>query len=487
MVYTEKSLSREKLETDILSEKVVVLGCYNGILNTGLLYYIYSNKNLYILKNLYIIKEIIYKYNNFLIYDFNLNNKNKEIIIRNNIKILKNKEIINNIKDRNNNIIEYIYRNLNLNYIDIRGLYYISTGNSLDKNELLKINSFQEIFQKLQTFNLIHSKNNIIPTVGLLSEFGLLISQYYKSLFHQFHSNISTVDYKAYLLRVNLFQELKNNGICVNGNFINQILLDEKSKNILKDKNKKLYNTILNFSDNDKNIIYPEYYLDRTPTGRVMSSYKFTNMMALNKSDITRKLIKSRFHKGRLFDFDFDGMQLRIISNLIGFDIPSECKAHKFMASYKLNIDYKAVTEEQIKEAKEAIWKVVYGEENIPNFSDKLHKFIKNNILESKTPLGRKIKKSLGNHYRLNYFINEYEVDYITLVLLQISNYIKEENLKMVVSMYTYDGLVIDCPPEEFNNIKDIKNIAENVLASNIYPVRIKIGKNFKDMEKYNG
>lgn len=379
----------------------------------------------------------------------------------------------------------YLYDTLdnivtNSEVIDTNALFYSIFKTELNESNLNKDNILLKILDdKIHSF--IRSRNNKHAILPLT-----IISEYYFELFKSLDSFITEYkyaqnnpEYISYIIRKNAFKLMIESGIHTNRNLLDAI---NESDSVLDTSTKKTVD-ILNSSEDA--IIYPTFNFARTPTGRVISSYKHLNMMALNKSDDTRLFFNSRFPDGYLVEYDYDGMHLRIIANILNFDIPLDIPAHKYMASIFFEKPIDRVTPEDAKESKKKIWSILYGNSYFDHkFMNKIARFKEYRVFKTRTPLNRKIDLSIDEDKRFNYFITKYEVDYITLALKNVSKHIINNRLKMRPILYQYDAILFDIPPDEISKLPEITKILEESIEGITLKVRMKAGKNYKRMTK---
>jgi hypothetical protein len=366
------------------------------------------------------------------------------------------------------------------NIYDMNGLYYSYTQEQLTLDDILVDDvELQFTKQKIDLFYRTHPTNTI-PPITILSEYYYKLFLSLTDTFDLIENEVSTAEYTSYLKRKNVFQTLNTDGISINKNLIDAVLSDEESVTEIKDTQAfRLMNTL----QYESSIIHPKYYFSRTPVGRIMSSYKKINMLALNKKDLSRCLFNSRFENGKLVYFDFDGMHLRLFSNLIGFDIPLDVPAHKFMTGYLSGVDYETLSDEAIKIGKRKTWQYMYGYEHDDiEFCQLADEFKRTKLSKAVTPLGRFVHDNIDESKKLNYHMQKYEVDYITIALQKIIDYITANNLEMKVVLYEYDGLMFDIPKHEFGEAGVLKQILETTLDEYQMKVRMFSGTNYSDM-----
>ena len=225
-------------------------------------------------------------------------------------------------------------------------------------------------------------------------------------------------------------------------------------------------------------------YNPLTITSRPSNTFKGTNYAALKKDDGVRSRFISRFENGKLCQLDFDGYHIRLISKLIGIDIPLDKKAHEWLANQY---------GKDISQAKAITFRQLYGgveDEyyHIPFFkktSDYINSlwldFLRNR--EVVTPiLQRKIKfdESLNKNKLFNYVLQALETERNILILDKLSKI--GLNQKSIPILYTYDSILFDVDEGEDKYIREVKKIMEK----DGFPTQLEIGKDYDNMVKTN-
>lgn len=255
----------------------------------------------------------------------------------------------------------------------------------------------------------------------------------------------------------------------------------------------KFFNKLKNNS-----IIYPKYNI-YTPTGRLSSTSDDFNCLAIPKG-LPRKEIITKYD--RLIYFDYIALHPRLCLQLLQkcYKIPSLINFEMQKDIYKQLseiIDNKVYNRDEMKFF---IFKFMYGKIDnetalkepflsIFNFSEFLFtKFQIQGFLI--TPLFNNtiyFDKLLITHSGklLANFMQSIESDVIALVGSKIKELL--EGKKSQIIGYFYDGLLMDMPSDEFELIKEIKQLFENIVINNIelyLPISIMAGINFEDLRK---
>jgi hypothetical protein len=234
-----------------------------------------------------------------------------------------------------------------------------------------------------------------------------------------------------------------------------------------------------------KDTVYTKYN-PYTITGRPSNRHLGVNWGALNKSDGTRDVIKSRFENGTLIQFDFESFHVRLISKLIGYEFPKEKTAHEHLAEWYGDVDRET--------AKGITFRYLYGGLDelgltIPFFI-KADEFIKktyrNYVVNGKliTPIMHReipferIGRDAGEQKVFNYFLQALETEINYYKMNELMEWFSDKKSKFI--LYTYDSFLIDTFPSERENVlKDISTI----LEKGGFPVKAYEGKNYANLE----
>ena len=356
--------------------------------------------------------------------------------------------MIDSFQFLNNNTYEvYTYSNGINNSINIDALHYMTNLCNINKEELLTSthNYFYSRYWKLDNVN------DIIP---------ILKHQEYcnkiKDIVLTIIDNKSMKGFDEYNKTIiPVFRKIENTGIATNNG-----------------------------------IEYTKYNL-WTTTGRPSNSFNGINYAALNKDDGSREKYISRFDKGKLVEFDFDAYHIRLIAQMINYDLP-KTSIHTYLGKQYFGKDI--ITKDEYNESKSITFKILYGGipkefENIPFFSEvKSYIFKLWDIYKSKgyieTPkIKRKVfatnlkDRNLKPQTLFNYIIQGYETEQNVFIMKSIQEELKHLQSKMV--LYTYDSLLFDIHPQEIHILKSIKDMM-------LFPVKCKTGHNYNNMESYD-
>ena len=218
-----------------------------------------------------------------------------------------------------------------------------------------------------------------------------------------------------------------------------------------------------------KGKIYTQYNL-YTTTSRPSNRFNGVNFAALNKTDDERLCYEPS--NDVFMEMDFSGYHPRLIGELINYPL----KDNNIYESLNVGKEemfqnlYGGIRKEYIdkpffKEASQYInniWTLL-------NEDGKIHTV--NNIFylnKIENPNPTKI---------FNYIIQSYETSTNVKIILDIVEYLKDKQTKLV--LYTYDAVLFDYSESDgVELLEEIKKIMK-------YPVKIKKGLNYKEMESY--
>lgn len=221
---------------------------------------------------------------------------------------------------------------------------------------------------------------------------------------------------------------------------------------------------------------YTSYNL-YTLTGRPSNAFNSINFAALNKENGER----SCFIPGNdlFIEIDFNGYHPRLLGTLVNYQFDKETNVYEQIGKILNNKD--------ISKVKEITFQNLYGGirselqskpffKNIQAFTDELWDTINyGGYIE--TPSGKIFRlKDIDNpnpQKILNYYIQNFETSQNVSQLYALFNEFRP--LKSRIVLYTYDSVLIDVSHEERGKINDI-------IAKLQYPVRIKTGNNYNEL-----
>ena len=328
------------------------------------------------------------------------------------------------------------------NLIDLELLHYYETGKKLSFNKTSVQNFIERSYWKYPEYN------TLVPILKLL--------EYCKKNRKTYIETIGNIDslsteYMRYNRDItDVYYYLESNGIHTTGG-----------------------------------IEYTQYNLF-TSTGRPSNTFNGINYAALNKEDGSRNRFISRFENGMLVEFDFDAYHLRLIANLVGYNLPNE-SVHEYLGKYYFGKDN--LTEKEYQEAKKINFKILYGGipkefKNIEFFSliskfiGKLwHEWKSKNSVTTYLYKRRMTKERLGemNPQKLfNYYIQAYETENNIRVIKRFKEVLDGKKTKVVLC--TYDSFLFDF------DISDGLETLQKIKSAMDIPSKVSIGANYGTM-----
>lgn len=256
-----------------------------------------------------------------------------------------------------------------------------------------------------------------------------------------------------------VFHEIESNGIKVD----KQCFIDSYSDNLIYPQ----------FNLN-KGRIYSQYNL-YTITGRPSNTYNNINFAALNKNNGERLCYRPT--NDTFVEFDIQGYHPRLLGEMIKFEFNNK-------NTYETLGELLGVS---TQEAKELTFKQLYGGvwgeyQNKPFFKNivaltddiwETYQYGKYYETENRTFY---LDTEMTQSKLLNYIIQSKETTTNVKMLVNILDYLKDKQTKLV--LYVYDSILLDYSKSDGNQtLIDIKNMIK-------YPVNIKTGKNYHALEK---
>ena len=232
--------------------------------------------------------------------------------------------------------------------------------------------------------------------------------------------------------------------------------------------------------------VYTKYNLYNLTT-RPTNSFNGVNFAALNKNDGSRTAFIPK--NDMFFEFDYDAYHVRILANLIGFDLDRE-SVHNQLG--KMYFNKEELTDEEYAKSKELTFKQLYGGvfkeyKEIPFFKamneyvEKLWELF--NATEKLELVGGKIltKEQIQNptpNKVLNYMIQSAETHNNVISVRKVIDYLDNKQSKVI--LYTYDSFLVDYSSVDGKEVlKEVKKLLEN----NKYVVKVAYGNNYNSLK----
>lgn len=215
--------------------------------------------------------------------------------------------------------------------------------------------------------------------------------------------------------------------------------------------------------------VYTNYNLYNI-TSRPTNSFNSVNFLAIPKGIEFRRCFKP--FNDRFIQYDFDGYHVRLVANLVDYDLNTGIKAHKQLATQRSGKT--EFTHAEYVQAKADNFKMIYGnpsdEDKTSEFSQKIQKYIDTEWKQFKkvgkvvnTDSGKEFTKKLKDMYNsklFNYMIQSIETSRNIKVLYNILRYLSKVSAKSKIILVTYDAFLLDYAesdgPELVQKIKDI-------------------------------
>lgn len=240
----------------------------------------------------------------------------------------------------------------------------------------------------------------------------------------------------------------------------------------------------------ERHTAYTEYNM-YTTTGRPSNRFGGVNYAALNTEDGARKSFISRFDYGMLLELDFDSYHIRLIADMMDYELPKHESVHAHLGKFYFKKD--TLTPEEYAQAKNITFKQIYGGIDKEYADIPFFKKTKELIAEiwkqyqfkgyTETPIyKRRFKRSwftdMNANKLFNYILQATETERNFKVIDNILEVLQGKNTKLI--LYTYDSLLFDYDVKDGKQlILDLKRV---MTEGGKYPVAIAAGKNYHDM-----
>lgn len=241
------------------------------------------------------------------------------------------------------------------------------------------------------------------------------------------------------------------------------------------------------------NVVHTEYNI-YTITGRPSNKFNGVNYAALNKDDGCRAAFVSRHNRGILLEMDFDAYHVRLIADLINYQLPNssvhEYFGRQYFAKQQLN-------ESEYEESKQITFRLLYGGidddfAKIPYFG-KVRTFIRTlwNEFKSKgviyTPIMHRPMYAahlpdMNPNKLFNYVLQATETERNLQLLSIVLDHLLQCDSKLI--LYTYDSLLFDFSLSDGGHTID--KLIGIISDNNKYPVKIKAGLDYNSMKIMN-
>lgn len=358
-------------------------------------------------------------------------------------------------------ILSHLIPELADHLIDLKGLEYFATGDCLPEERFYTPYMRHMYGYFRETENL----NKIIPIMQLVK----FCEDYSKHL-HKFTQEIQKgfTFHNDTVIPACTFME--TSGIYVDSSLFSKFY-GERSNSLIH-----------------KGLVYSEYN-PYTTTGRVTNRFGGINFAAIDKKNGVREAYTSRFKKGRIVLIDFDSFHLRLIAEMIKYELPSE-PFHEHLG--KQYFQTSSLTPEQYDEGKQITFRYLYSEKcegekypffaKVYEFRDKLWESIQQHKEYTMPHTGRVIYlnriESPSAAKVFNYCLQLRETEVAMYSVNRLRRVYDNYNSKVI--LYTYDSIMIDY---DLNDGKELLVESVNALENDgRYPVKIYVGANYNDL-----
>lgn len=232
-------------------------------------------------------------------------------------------------------------------------------------------------------------------------------------------------------------------------------------------------------------------YNPYTSTGRPSNKFGGVNYAALNKEDGCRTAFVSRFERGMLLEFDYDAYHVRLIAELIGYNLP-DGSVHEYFGRQYFGKD--ELSDEEYAQSKQITFRLLYGGIDsdfakvpffgkVQSYVGSLWRGFKQNGYIT-TPYFK--RQMPGEHMwemnpnkLFNYLLQATETEHNLLVVNDVNELLQEYNSKLI--LYTYDSLLFDF---DLSDGKDVMQRIKSTMTRNgKYPIKVKAGTNYHVMQ----
>lgn len=232
------------------------------------------------------------------------------------------------------------------------------------------------------------------------------------------------------------------------------------------------------------------YYNLHTTTGRPSNTFNNINYSALNKRDGSRDVFTSRFgENGRLLELDLDAYHLRLIGQILDYNLPDQSVHDYFGKKY---FESENLTEEEYQKSKAISFRLLYGGltdefshieffQRVEDFKDAMwRKFLKVGYIKS--PLsGKTLRKetfpNMTGSKLFNYLLQTIETEYSMIFIQEIHKLLKLKASKLI--LYTYDSFLIDF------NLQDGRELILK-LVHLLKNSKLKVGTTYHNLHPFN-
>jgi hypothetical protein len=371
---------------------------------------------------------------------------------------------------------------------------YVINISHIDASPMLLTDVFTDDTYDVWTFDkkkLLHFVKGYFKDVDTLYYLSSGKKLTYSDIFSSELSQYRSRGYTKKLLKIIPLLKLARNV----SDFIDTLNLDTTTIPVGFDWYNSKYIPVLNYLEKSRinidldiyknkfpkhDIIHPYLHTEYNPftaTHRPSSRFGGINFAALNKSDGSRRMITGNH---TLVQMDYDAYHVRIISSLIGSNLPTTPVHAWFAEQYGITYE----------ESKILTFNLLYGNRHVATgtfpFFDDVYKFIEKHwntalrngyieTLHTRIPLAHIDQPSASKVF--NYLIQSMETELNIDRIYDIINILDAANIYLM--LYTYDSFIFNISDDsDINALRDIRDR----LEESTYPLKITWGETYDDL-----
>ena len=214
-----------------------------------------------------------------------------------------------------------------------------------------------------------------------------------------------------------------------------------------------------------------------TATGRPSNAYNGINLAALTPEMRTGVTPKNK----QFVLFDYNSYHIYLIAQLIDFEFPTNDIHSYFQDQYKIQDrdEAKKITFRQLYGGAQPEYKHIEFFQQVEKFVTAINnKFVRNGFVETfiyNRPITANNLGRMSKYKLFNYLLQSYETERNIQVILDVNKYLYEK--ETTLCLYNYDGFLFDLEEDCINDLKAI-------LQKDNFPVSVKVGNNFGEMNE---
>ena len=378
-----------------------------------------------------------------------------------------------------------ILSNMNFTIDKKSFLHYANISNVYDTNILSYLSdntTFEKKNSSIEHFYNINFKNcNVLNSIISINRHFydfLDICEFSEKIIERERNNIQFDSFKTLNDDItNTLYRIESSGLYVDAETFISAYGEEQRKHI------------------HNNFVYSQYNVF-TSTGRPSNKFGGISYAAIPNDGDYRLSFVSRFkNEGKLVDLDFTAFHPHLIANLINYDLDLNLNIYEYLGKYYFNKQKLDILD--IGKAKTITFRQLYGGvepkyKNIPYFKKwntylkhRWEFFLQNGYIE--TPKYNRqitlehISDDVNPSKLGNFILQAYETEIALGIANNVLDYLENKISKVV--LYTYDSILIDFHKDD--GIETL-NAIKQIMIDNKFPIKIKVGNNYKQLQKIN-